>query len=159
MIIKLDAQAIIRRFQNSTPVDVTKISEALGLRVWESDDLPNGISGKIMRDPVNGGPEKFSIVVRASDPFVRKRFTVAHELAHYVLHRNLIGSELSDDVLYRSGLTTRQEAQANGLAADILMPKHLINQTITFEVNPDKLAKQFQVSTQAMRIRLGLPGQ
>ena len=89
----------------------------------------------------------------------RKRFTVAHEIAHYILHRDLVGSELVDDSLFRSGLTTREEAQANGLAADILMPRHLLEKIAPppFDKSPEFLAERFQVSEQAMRIRLGLP--
>jgi Zn-dependent peptidase ImmA (M78 family) len=86
---------------------------------------------------------------------VRKRFTVAHEVGHFVLHRNQIGESLTDDELYRSGLSTRQEAQANRFAADILMPKDLILKTINrLGDDPQVLASEFKVSEAAMRIRL-----
>jgi hypothetical protein len=116
---------IIKRYQQSAPVNVASVAEALGLGLWESSNFPDGVSGKLMRDAANGGQAGYSIVVNSKDPHVRKRFTVAHEIAHYILHRDLVGSELVDDSLFRSGLTTREEAQANGLAADILMPRHL----------------------------------
>src|SRR5205085_480224 len=106
----------------AAPVDVTAIASDLGIRVWEMRNLPENISGKIFRDRLNGGDSGFSIGVKASESFRRKRFTVAHEIAHYILHRDKIGDELADDAMYRSGLSTREEAQANQLAADILMP-------------------------------------
>jgi hypothetical protein len=151
-----EARTIIAGFQNNAPVNVTAIAEALGLNVWESDaELPDGISGKLFRDPISGGSSGFSIIVRESDPYVRKRFTVAHEVGHFVLHRNQIGESLTDDELYRSGLSTRQEAQANRFAADILMPKDLILKTINrLGDDPQVLASEFKVSEAAMRIRL-----
>jgi Zn-dependent peptidase ImmA (M78 family) len=148
--------SIIGRFQSSAPVNVTALAEALGLRVWEDAALAKGISGKLFRDPSSGGPEGYSIVVRASDAYVRRRFTVAHEIAHFILHRDRIGSSLTDDAMYRSGLSTREEAEANRLAADILMPRTLIAHYIKSygSADPGVLASIFNVSEAAMRIRL-----
>jgi hypothetical protein len=153
------AREVIARFQHEAPVDVTGIAEALGLSVWESDaELPEGVSGKIFKDPISGGAEGFSIIVRESDPYVRRRFTVAHEIAHFVLHRDQIGDSLTDDELYRSGLSTRQEAQANRFSADILMPRNLVNRYVAQHgQDPEAMASVFKVSELAMRIRLGLP--
>lgn len=148
-------QQIIDRFTETAPVDVTGLAEALGLAVWEDEDLPEGISGKIFLDPGNGGASGYSISVRASDPFVRRRFTVAHEIAHFILHRNRIGASLTDDALYRSGLSNWEEVEANRLAADILMPRKLIVQYAhTWGSDPQALAPFFKVSIEAMRIRL-----
>jgi hypothetical protein len=153
-----EAVQVIARFQQEAPVDVTGMAEALGLSVYESDaELPEGVSGKLFKDPVSGGSEGFSIIVRASDAYVRRRFTVAHEIAHFVLHRDQIGDSLTDDELYRSGLSTRQESEANRFAADILMPRNLIVRYIKdFGSDPQVLASIFKVSEAAMRIRLGL---
>jgi hypothetical protein len=155
---EIQAREVISRFQNEAPVNVTGIAEALGLSVWESNaELPEGVSGKLFRDPFNGGSEGFSIIVRESDPYVRRRFTVAHEIAHFVLHRNQVGDSLADDELYRSGLSTRQEAQANRFAADILMPRNLIDRYMKrFGADAEALASEFKVSAAAMRIRLSL---
>jgi hypothetical protein len=155
---QIQAREVIARFQNEPPVNVTGIAEALGLNVWESDtELPPGVAGKIFKDPISGGSEGFSIVVRESDPYVRRRFTVAHEIAHFVLHRDQIGDLLTDDELYRSGLSSTQESEANRFAADILMPMHLVAQYIKrFGSDPQVLAPLFKVSEAAMRIRLGL---
>ncbi|MBL8175276.1 MAG: ImmA/IrrE family metallo-endopeptidase [Bryobacterales bacterium] len=114
--------------------------------------MPDKISGKIFFDPLNGGHSGYSIVVNRKDPFARKRFTVAHEIAHFILHRERIGNSLTDDALYRSGLTTREEAQANRLAAEILMPGHLLRGGLGGD--PHVLAERFQVSEAAMNIRL-----
>jgi len=150
---------IIVRFQQSPPVEVVKIAEALGVNVWELNDLPATVSGKIFKDPVNGGPSKFSIGVNARESFTRKRFTVAHEIAHFILHRNKITNELVDDTMYRSPIvSSEEEVQANKLAADILMPYHLIQALMgSGMTNVDALASAFQVSGTAMRVRLKIP--
>jgi IrrE N-terminal-like domain len=145
----------IKRLQTSPPVNIVGIAKYLGLGVWEDAELPPGIAGKLFRDVKNGGNIGYSIVVRAQDPWVRKRFTVAHELAHYILHRNMFRDVLVDDALYRSGLSSQIEAQANGLAADLLMPWQLLAKISDLPVA--ELAARFQVSEEAMRIRLRRP--
>jgi Zn-dependent peptidase ImmA (M78 family) len=137
-------------------VDIIGIATFLGLGVWESSELGNGIAGKIFRDTENGGTANFSIVVKADDSVTRKRFTVAHELAHYLLHRNLFRKELVDDALYRSSLSNPIEAQANYLAAELLMPSHLLRPLSEAGKGATELASLFGVSEQAMNIRLSL---
>ena len=148
-----DAQAILR-FQTSAPVNVVGIADAFGIRVY-SDGLPKGISGKIIRDAKHGGPSGFSIIVNATEHVHRQRFTIAHEIGHFLLHRERIGDGLTDDALYRSGLSTVEEVRANKLAADILMPFALIEKAMKDGVKSvEELASRFKVSQQAMRVRL-----
>jgi Zn-dependent peptidase ImmA (M78 family) len=153
MRLDKEVQSFIRRLQDSAPVDITGIAKVLGLKVWESSHLPPDIAGKLFRDRSNSmGQQQYNIVVRAQDPLARKRFTVAHEIAHFLLHRGLFATELVDDALYRSGLSSPVEAQANAFAADLLMPWHLLMPVI--DKPASELASMFQVSEQAMKIRL-----
>ncbi len=150
---------IIAKYQRQAPVDVVAIASDLGVNVWKKS-LPDSVSGKIFRDPMNGGPTTgFSIAVNESHSLVRQRFTVAHEIAHFILHRRKLESgDLIDDAMYRSGLTSKEETAANRLAADILMPLPLIKQLLDAGIrDPESLAARLQVSLPAMRIRLGLP--
>jgi hypothetical protein len=150
---------ILARYRQSAPVNVIALAGEFGLNVWEMHSLPPNISGKIFRDPLNGGKSGFSIAVNASEAYTRKRFTIAHEIAHFILHRSkLENGDLVDDSMYRSGLSTREEADANRLAADIIMPRSLISQLVKAG-NRDvaTLASLFQVSLPAMQIRLGIP--
>ncbi len=158
MLETIPQSDVIRRFQQSAPVDVTALAAALGVAVWESRELPQGVSGKLFQDPDNGGPSGYSVVVRATEPFVRKRFTVAHEIAHFLLHRERVGSCLEENAWLRSNLSTREEVEANQLAADILMPRNLIAKYASLygTTDPNVLASFFKVSEAAMRIRLGL---
>jgi predicted transcriptional regulator len=147
----------IRPFQAKAPVDIVQIADRLGLKVWK-EKMPENISGMIKRDSRLGGSSGYSIVVNPSHARTRQRFTIAHEIAHYLLHRDRIGDGIEDDVLMRSGLSNLEEIQANKLAARILMPIHLIRREMNAGVRtvPD-LARRFDVSAQAMSIRLDLP--
>lgn len=141
----------IQRLQVSAPVNITGIAMVLGLKVWESHALPPDVAGQILRDRENGGSSQYSIIVRAQDPPVRKRFTVAHEIAHYLLHRHIFGNKLQDNSLYRSSLPSPIEAEANALAANLLMPWHLLMPHVNMPISG--LARMFEVSEQAMKIR------
>ena len=149
---------IIAKYQLVAPVDVVSIAKELGIRVWEMHDLASGISGQIWPDMLNGGSSGFSIGVKADEPRYRKRFTVAHELAHYILHRSRLDGGIYEDIMYRGGLSTREETQANQMAADILMPFSLISRLIDEGADSlVKLANGLQVSKAALKIRLGIP--
>lgn len=151
-----DALAIIREHQKSIPVQTVDLARDLGLRVYKVPNWSNDLSGMIRKNEDNSGG--FDIFVNAAHPYVRRRFTIAHEIAHAVLHPQLIGDGITDDALYRSGLSNTVEAQANRLAADILMPRERLGELIESGITDiDTLADRFKVSTQAMAIRLDVP--
>lgn len=149
----------IQAHQEVYPVKLSTIATALGLSV-KAATLPVGISGEIR--PSIGNPNKFIIKVNRHDSDRRQRFTVAHEIGHYLLHKDQIGSGIEDDVLYRSSLSDRREAEANRMAADILMPMELIDaaleraEALGIEDVASYLADEFEVSETAMKIRLGI---
>jgi Zn-dependent peptidase ImmA (M78 family) len=145
---------IIERFQQDAPVDVMGIADALGLNVWEDDINP--YSGKITRDKKNGGFSGYSIIVNAAEPINRKRFTIAHEIAHFILHNDELLNGDIEETLYRGGLSDKMEAEANKLAADILMPLSLIETLIAQgKTSIEELAEALEVSKTAVGIRLG----
>lgn len=158
MLTVSEANAIVRRHQKAVPVETVPIAEDLGLKVYRVQGWPDEISGMIKRDEERGGESGYAIFVNGRHPEVRRRFTIAHEIAHFVLHRDLIGDGITDDGLYRSGLSNTIEAQANRYAADLLMPWHLVNQQTDRGLDTvEALAKLFKVSKSAMAIRLGVP--
>lgn len=149
----------IEKHLGVAPVRLSAIAEEFGVEVLKAP-LPSGISGEIR--PSATQPGQFVIRVNRNDISRRQRFTVAHELGHYFLHRDVIGSGVTDDVLYRSGLSDAREAQANRFAADLLMPMPVVEkwleyaQTLKVADAVEFLADKFNVSEAAMRIRLGL---
>jgi len=147
---------ILEQFTDEVPVRVGALAKALGLKVVVAA-LPLKISGLIKPDDDGG----YIIKVNRFESKERQRFTIAHEIAHYLLHRDKIQAGVVDSVLYRSKLSSRAEAEANRLAADIIMPREKVeilidefgSKNITLLV--ENLAETFQVSRQAMDIRTG----
>jgi hypothetical protein len=157
LAVDAESRSIIRKHQAQAPVNVVGIAIDLGINVWH-DTLPDGISGKLLRDTENGGSSGYSIVFNSSEPSTRRRFTIAHEIAHFLLHRGQIGEGVEDDVFYRSRLSNATEAEANRFAADILMPLELLHElqaSGTREI--PALARALRVSQQALKIRIGIP--
>ncbi len=150
---------IVARFVESCPVKVGELAAELGLKVVRTPLAPK-ISGLIQ--PSNDTPSGFEIRVNKYEIPERQRFTVAHEIAHYLLHRQDIGSGVVDSILYRSSLTSRKETEANRLAADIVMPAKAINRELEklgglgASGAVEEMAAIFRVSVPAMRVRLGV---
>lgn len=157
-ISSLDARPIIAEFQKTAPVQVVPIAKKLGLEIYTVNNWGDEISGMIVSDKARGGPSGYAIYINGRHALTRRRFTMAHEIAHFVLHRTLIGDGIQDDALYRSKLSSAVETEANRYAADILMPWKLINQEISSGHNSvEELATAFNVSKSSMSIRLGVP--
>lgn len=147
-------QEIIRKYADTAPVNIVGLANALLLTVRQEDLGPD--SGEIVRDIDRGGFSGYSIVVNANHSRVRKRFTAAHEVAHFLLHRDRISNRLRDDKMYRSSLGTTKEREANQLAADLLMPRRAIGQFHAAGIrSTEELAEKFNVSIEAMKRRLG----
>lgn len=99
----------------------------------------------------------------------RQRFTIAHELGHLALHRDMITSNvhvdknfpgLMRDAVSATG-TERIEIEANQFASELLMPRSMIVQALAgkqFDIDDsgpiEELAKKFKVSKQALEYRI-----
>jgi Zn-dependent peptidase ImmA (M78 family) len=145
---------IIRDHQKAAPVRVTPIATALGVPVFKSFDWGSTISGMLKRK--QGTPSGYAIYVNASHSPNRRRFTIAHEIGHFIRHENLLKDGIVEDALLRAeGLSNAIEAEANAFAADLLMPWNLVTAQQQRGVNTiEALADAFQVSRDAMSIRL-----
>lgn len=150
-----DPMKVIAKHWDSTPVPIDKIIQDIGLPL-SYEFLADNISGYIER--TDGS---YRIVVNALHPETRQRFTAAHELGHYIYHRDLLGEGVGDNRAYRTEGTNRpnanirpiHERQANSFAANVLMPRHRL--TDVSGESTAALATKFKVSQQAMAIRLG----
>lgn len=152
MIEKLDQniKSIIKSGQVNVPVHIVPIAEKFGLKVFKNKTFPDTLSGLIKKVG-----ESYEIHVNGNHPITRQRFTMAHELAHFLLHKEEIGDGVTDDALYRSSLTNRIEREANLLAAEILMPEHLLKTDKYGGMTISEQADEFWVSRISMDIRLG----
>ena len=152
-----EARTILKAGSHTPPVDVRAIVETFGLALQEQP-LEDTVSGMLL---IRG--DYAMIGVNQSHHRNRKRFTIAHELGHYILHRDQ--SDVFVDAFLRSENSAQgldpQEIEANAFAAELLMPKRvLINEVAASSINVlDEdaigwLASKFGVSTAAMTIRL-----
>ena len=158
--IEQHQRIILDKYLSEYPVKLGKLARELGVTIKISS-LRLGISGQITNK--NG---KYTIRINRHEARERQRFTIAHEIAHFLLHRDVIDSSvegITDTVLYRSGAPARIEYQANRLAADLVMPINLVKELleknfsgIVTEDTIESLAASFQVSKAAMEIRLSL---
>ena len=144
------------------PVPVEKIAKSRNIAVRFSP-LDQELSGMaLIKDGVA------VIGVNALHHPNRQRFTIAHELGHHIMHRELIDGTVHIDkgfALWRDNVaaqgTDLVEMQANAFASELLMPKQFISQIegienldIDDEVGMKALAKRFRVSVTALQNRL-----
>ncbi len=104
-----------------------------------------------------------AIAVNSEHSLARQRFTLAHELGHYLLHANK-QHVFVDAPFYRdrtSSLGTEKlEVEANAFASALLMPEMLIREDVKSPVDPlneaqlQRLAHRYEVSIQALVYRL-----
>ena len=77
---------VLRKYMGHLPVNVEAIGRELNLLVRKNATLPEGISGHLKRDE-NG---RYEIASNGREHDYRQRFTLAHEIGHFVLHKNLV---------------------------------------------------------------------
>jgi Zn-dependent peptidase ImmA (M78 family) len=133
------------------PVPVEEIAKKLGLEVVEFP-FHEKISGLLKK-------EEGIIAVNKGQHPVRRRFTIAHELGHFLLGHDIEKGvdETIDDTFDKP---YPQEREANLFASALLMPSEWVTKEFKAQgsdlskVDLDKLASTFGVSKQAMTIRL-----
>jgi putative zinc finger/helix-turn-helix YgiT family protein len=138
------------------PVNVEAIAEDAGLRVFRDPNM-GSLSGRIVRDRRGISRAGYNIFVNSREVTYRQRYTIAHEIAHLALHRDLIGDGLAEG-MNRSPLGDAREREAEKQAAEILMPTELVRKAFVQENSVFTLAQMFDVSKQAMEIRLSQLG-
>ena len=157
--IEARAEALLRDHGLlGTAVDPVRLASALGVKVFNAKFGEEDTHGLLARR--NGDT---TIYVNATDAPVRKRFTVAHEIGHLRLHLLDGDVEFVDNAdSFRTVADPdaawtpqrRQEWEANQFAAALLMPADLVREKLREIQDLEGLARWFQVSQEAMVIRL-----
>ena len=142
-------------------IDVERIAQELNATI---DSKPLGeISGVLLRRE-----GQIIIGVNSTHHDKRRRFTIAHEIGHLLLHNH---NSLYVDKIFpvrlrdatSSEASDRDEIEANAFAAELLMPLFMLEnepelqrQVIDYEKGDiiDTLADRYKVSSQAMTFRL-----
>ena len=149
---------------NEPPVNLLTIAESLKLKIVSDYKPPESdVSGCLIRKDGQG-----IIGINPSQSESRKRFTIAHEIGHFILHT---GEEIHLDraqsfrVNFRDSKSSvavyPDEMEANFFAAELLMPTEFVSRDIqTMDLAPEddsmlqELAERYQVSIQALTYRL-----
>lgn len=144
------------------PIDVETIVKKLNIEL-SFEELEDEVSGFLLTKN-----NQQAIVINDTHHENRKRFSIAHELGHSVLHdknRELFLDSKKTSYFFRdknsaTGINS-VEIEANEFAAQILMPKKLISTLIkkygldmTDDADLSILAKKLKVSEQALTFRL-----
>jgi hypothetical protein len=151
-------KTVLQKYLSDAPVKLGALARDLGLEVFTSSMKP-GISGLI--EPSETARSGYRIKINRHESVERQRFTLAHEISHYLLHREHIRNGVIDNTLYRSSLSNKQEIEANRLASRIVMPDAAVSQLrenysgLTFDEMVHRMARDLRVSEPAMRIKLG----
>lgn len=130
---------------------VVKLAQALGVNILLTTFKDEHVAGmlKFENNEVN-------LYVNENQSANRQRFTIAHELGHYILHRDFVQSH-KVSVFYRKDFDNyfdRIEEQANKFAATLLMPERAVKGLWDIYHSIDVLATILKVSKQAMYVRL-----
>jgi Zn-dependent peptidase ImmA (M78 family) len=167
-LIRNTVENILEKYLNQEipPVPIKKIISDFGIFLKE-EPAEDSLSGFILIDSEN---KRTIIGVNRNHHDKRKRFSMAHELGHYLLHHNE-GVHIDHKVKImlrnedsRKGINSR-EKEANLFAAELLMPAMFLKEDIEkinnislLDENDEKelkeLANKYNVSTQALTFRL-----
>lgn len=129
------------------PVDLRAVVSALNLELVERGREPFASEAALV--PMG---DTRAIVTRGGGDERRRRFSIAHEIGHFMLHPDRVAPE-------RGGATNAavaaQEHEADQFAAELLMPSDRLRRAaIEYAGDVQRLATRFEVSQSAMRIRL-----
>jgi len=143
------------------PIKIEEIAKMRGLQVLPYA-LGDDVSGLLAIQDGKG-----TIGYNQNEPKVRKRYTIAHELGHYELHKDKSDLFVDKQFIFRSQnsastvVNAIMEQEANYFASAILMPTNHLRKKIeelsldlVSEQGLTDLAKIFEVSTAAMSIRI-----
>ncbi|RJP28010.1 MAG: ImmA/IrrE family metallo-endopeptidase [Candidatus Omnitrophota bacterium] len=149
------AQKALKEAQvNAPPVDVNKILN--GLRInFLPYSFPDKVSAILLKDN-----NMLVIGVNKNHPPNRQRFSIAHEIGHYLLgHYKEIfvdTAEISEGRFEAADEEHNkvQEQEANYFAGELLMPSDMLKKDFLKLKNVEEIAKLYQVSKEALWIRL-----
>jgi len=166
--VQMEAVKLLQKYNvRSAPVPLENIADSLGVAIRKTK-LDSKVDGFLYSTT-----GKSVIGVNQSNVRPRQRFTIAHELGHFLLHRRqILHVDEKDALSLRNQLSAQgvdpYEIEANSFAANLLMPRELLAGDLsTIRIDPEDtkgkrtiklLADKYEVSEQALLIRLGTLG-
>ncbi len=151
--IEEKVKQLIQKLDLSVPVSVEAVANFYKVEIRKSPS--KDFSGILYRKD-----DVAFMAINSKESTVRQRFTIAHELGHFFLHKNTVTF-----VDYRDTpenvRKSPKEREANQFAACLLMPKHLLEKDVRAlnvssisEVEVSSLSDKYKVSQEAMTYRL-----
>jgi Zn-dependent peptidase ImmA (M78 family) len=146
----LPTQALV----DFSEVDIYLIAYKLGCKIELVDFDPPTVSAKVLR------PESFDgyvIQISRQDTLKRQNFSIAHEIAHIILHdedKNSGFIEARQSLVDYKPDELYKEIQANMLAAALLLPEEQVRLAWGSSKSVDDIAEIFNVSKEAACNRL-----
>lgn len=126
------------------PIDIDYIVKKWGLAV-EYVERPRGLHGRMLA-------ERALVEIASGDAPNRQRFSLAHELGHYLLEHNAVYSDAEPDEI--TDPHSLNEREANAFAAELLMPEQWVTSDWKSVKNAGEMAALYRVSSEAMWYRL-----
>lgn len=136
-------------WDGALPIDPVRVAKCYGIEVLRDQEMVGSSSSGHC---VTTDEDAKLILVNPEDPIPRQRFTVAHELGHALLDQPGVHERSGKSrnlAAYRAA-----EARINRFAAALLMPEESVIQANMLGKDLDEMARLFDVSPTAMRIRL-----
>lgn len=151
-------------------LDPRRLAENLDVRVLAPEDLPGVSSKSLAQLTGREGQASWSavtisragvrlVILNSGHPRTRQANSLAHELAHIILNHASDDTRWSPQgILFRNKFNEEQEAEANWLAACLLLPREGLLRMYWREPDPEALAQHFGVSQRLVKWRLGMTG-
>lgn len=138
------------------PVNLHAIAERLGIEV-QYGSIPDDTVDGLLVKRANTAP--FIALVSSDITENRARFTLAHEIGHYVHKYQACRNQTIDSIVERRDALSSQgvnpeEIWANQYAAALLMPRNVVEQMWGDGMRFEDMARIFKVSLAAMGVRL-----
>ncbi|MCE3232322.1 MAG: hypothetical protein K0R98_579 [Rickettsiaceae bacterium] len=131
------------------PLDLEAVCNLYDIKIFR-EPMDDKISGTLERMPSG----HWVIRVNSYNHPRRQRFTIAHELGHFFLHRNSMTTFIDESFARSHGDSRPIEVEANRFAASLLMPKEIFSEAISSGKNKiSELADYFETSMFAIEVR------
>lgn len=151
--VHLIASAFVRRFGGDCGARLPEIAPAIGLKIREVDGV--SFDGALVR--VEGANRGRVALRRGIREEGRRRFTLGHEFAHYLLPEH--GTDMtcgSAEIESWDPHLAKREREANAFAAEILMPRDAVFALVAGEPSfrsIEIISRQFGTSLTAAAVR------
>jgi Zn-dependent peptidase ImmA (M78 family) len=153
---EIKARIVFRKYHLRCPVNLYYLSNKVNAEIREIY-MPGRFSGFVRKMGMTWWADnKFIIVLNRKQLFLRKRFTIAHEIGHIVLNHRTYAFSSHDIIEYKDKELAWAERQADVFATELLMPKDIFRNAYFNRGIKDvnELMKLFGVSKRAVEIRI-----